>query len=232
MRSWRPLNRASISASFISGKYTTSTRSSGLTQLTGIGCPPDRRADSSERLGFKGGNSSPSRMRSQSPSVYTLTSNSPAAHLSALTHTSAPPIFLVKYEAMAQAVASSHRDLDLQHIWHGNMQHRGLEARPPLEIAGADGCYVVDADGRRYLDAMAGLFCVNVGYGRREIADAVTVQMAQLAYYPLTQSHGAAATLAARLAGLLPEGLGRVFFSNSGSEAVATALKMARPCAL
>lgn len=88
-----------------------------------------------------------------------------------------------------------------------------------------------DAEGHRYLDAMAGLFCVNVGYGRREIVDAVTAQMAQLAYYPLTQSHGPAAKLAARLAGLLPEGIGRVFFSNSGSEAVETALKMARQCA-
>ena len=132
---------------------------------------------------------------------------------------------------MAQAVTSTTRDLDLKHLWHGNLQHRGLEARPPLEIAGADGCYVFDADGRRYLDAMAGLFCVNVGYGRREIVDAVTAQMTRLAYYPLTQSHGPAAQLAGRLAGLLPRGLDRVFFSNSGSEAVETALKMARQCA-
>lgn len=132
---------------------------------------------------------------------------------------------------MAQAVTSTTRDLDLKHLWHGNLQHRGLEARPPLEIAGADGCYVFDAEGRRYLDAMAGLFCVNVGYGRREIVDAVTAQMTRLAYYPLTQSHGPAAQLAGRLAGLLPRGLDRVFFSNSGSEAVETALKMARQCA-
>jgi adenosylmethionine-8-amino-7-oxononanoate aminotransferase len=121
--------------------------------------------------------------------------------------------------------------MDLKHVWHGNMQHRGLEARPPLEIASADGCYVFDADGRGYLDGMAGLFCVNAGYGRREIVDAVAAQMSQLAYYPLTQSHGPAAQLAARLAGLLPKGLERVFFSNSGSEAVETALKMARQCA-
>ena len=132
---------------------------------------------------------------------------------------------------MAQAVTSTTRDLDLKHLWHGNLQHRGLEARPPLEIAGADGCYVFDADGHQYLDAMAGLFCVNVGYGRREIVDAVTAQMTRLAYYPLTQSHGPAAQLAGRLAGLLPRGLDRVFFSNSGSEAVETALKMARQCA-
>jgi adenosylmethionine-8-amino-7-oxononanoate aminotransferase len=132
---------------------------------------------------------------------------------------------------MPSTLTSSNRELDLKHVWHGNMQHRGLEARPPLEIASADGCYVFDADGRRYLDGMAGLFCVNAGYGRREIVDAVTAQMSQLAYYPLTQSHGPAAQLAARLAGLLPKGLERVFFSNSGSEAVETALKMARQCA-
>ena len=132
---------------------------------------------------------------------------------------------------MAQVATTSARDLDLEHVWHGNLQHRGLENRPPLEIVAGDGCYVTDADGRRYLDAMAGLFCVNVGYGRREIVDAVAEQMAQLAYYPLTQSHGPAAKLAGRLAGLLPQGLDRVFFSNSGSEAVETALKMARQCA-
>ncbi len=132
---------------------------------------------------------------------------------------------------MAQAVTSANRELDLKHLWHGNLQHRGLEARPPLEVVSAEGCYVIDADGRRYLDGMAGLFCVNVGYGRREIVDAVAAQMAQLPYYPLTQSHGPAARLAARLAGLLPRGIDRVFFSNSGSEAVETALKMARQCA-
>src|SRR5258708_2262887 len=132
---------------------------------------------------------------------------------------------------MAQAVTSATRDLDLKHLWHGNLQHQGLEARPPLEVASTEGCYVFDADGRRYLDGMAGLFCVNVGYGRREIVDAVATQMTQLAYYPLTQSHGPAARLAARLAGLLPRGIDRVFFSNSGSEAVETALKMARQCA-
>ncbi|HEV2202026.1 MAG TPA: aminotransferase [Bryobacteraceae bacterium] len=129
---------------------------------------------------------------------------------------------------MPQAVTSANRDLDLQHLWHANLQHRGLESRPPLEIASADGCYVFDSEGRRYLDAMAGLFCVNVGYGRQEIVDRVAAQMAQLAYYPLTQSHGPAAQLAGRLAGLLPGGLERVFFTNSGSEAVETALKMAR----
>jgi len=129
---------------------------------------------------------------------------------------------------MNTTIASSNRDLDLQHLWHANTQHRLLQSRPPMEVASAQRCYVFDSEGRRYLDAMAGLFCVNVGYGRQEIVDAVAAQMSQLAFYPLTQSHGPAAQLAGRLAELLPEGLGRVFFTNSGSEAVETALKMAR----
>jgi len=50
---------------------------------------------------------------------------------------------------MAQAVVSTTRDLDLKHLWHGKLQHQGLEARPPLEVASAEGCYVFDAGGRR-----------------------------------------------------------------------------------
>jgi taurine-pyruvate aminotransferase len=122
-------------------------------------------------------------------------------------------------------------EADLRHLWHHSLQHSGLTHHPPLLIERADGCFVWDAEGNRYLDAMAGLWCVNVGYGRKTIADAVYVQMQKLPYSPLTQSHGPAAELAARLAGLLPIGLDRVFFTNSGSEAVETALKMARQCA-
>ena len=129
---------------------------------------------------------------------------------------------------MQDLATSKNTELDLRHVWHGNVQHYGLDARPPLEIDRADGVWVWDVEGRRYLDAMAGLWCVNVGYGRREIVDAVAAQMARMPYYPLSQSHGPAAQLAARLASLLPQELNRVFFLNSGSEAVETALKLAR----
>lgn len=132
---------------------------------------------------------------------------------------------------MTPSTAPSHREKDVKHVWHGNLQHWDLENRRVLEIVSAQGCFVFDAEGRRYLDAMAGLFCVNVGYGRSEIVNAVTEQMTRLPYYPLTQSHPSGAELAARLAQLLPKGLNRVFFTNSGSEAVETALKMARQCA-
>ncbi len=130
---------------------------------------------------------------------------------------------------MATIVSPSvNRELDLKYLWHGNTQHAGLERRPPTEFVRGEGCWIWDADGNRYLDAMAGLWCVNVGYGRREIVDAVAAQMAQLPYYPITQSHAPGAQLAARLAELLPAGLCRAHLVNSGSEAVETALKMAR----
>jgi adenosylmethionine-8-amino-7-oxononanoate aminotransferase len=116
------------------------------------------------------------------------------------------------------------------HLWHHALQHYGLEQNPPLVIDHADGCYIWDSAGQRYLDAMAGLWCVNAGYGRKAIADAVYAQMQRLPYYHLAQSHRPALELASRLAGLLPQGLSRVFFTNSGSEAVETALKMARQC--
>jgi taurine-pyruvate aminotransferase len=116
------------------------------------------------------------------------------------------------------------------HLWHHALQHHGLEEHPPPVVERADGCYVWDSAGNRYLDAMAGLWCVNAGYGRTAIADAVYAQMQRLPYYHLTQSHRPALDLASRLAGLLPRALSRVFFTNSGSEAVETALKMARQC--
>lgn len=129
---------------------------------------------------------------------------------------------------MTPTITASNRDLDLRHLWHGNLQHQGLESRPPLEMVSAQDVWIEDSEGRRYLDAMAGLWCVNVGYGRREIVDAVAEQLARMPYYPLTQSHSPGAKLAGKLATILPEGLERVFFTNSGSEAVETALKLAR----
>ncbi len=101
-------------------------------------------------------------------------------------------------------------------------------AREPLVIREARGCRVTDASGREYLDAMAGLWCVNAGYGRREIADAMAEQAGRLAYY-----HGfaGAATepavrLAAKLLELAPVPMARVFFATSGSEANDTQIKL------
>lgn len=89
------------------------------------------------------------------------------------------------------------------------------------------GSHVYDREGREYLDAAAGLWCVNVGYNRQELIDAAIRQLTTLPYYPLTQSHPAAIALAERLAGLMPH-VPHVYFSNSGSEANEIAFKVVR----
>ncbi len=97
-------------------------------------------------------------------------------------------------------------------------------------IESGDGCYVTERGGRRLLDGLAGLWCVNVGYGRPEIIAAVESQMRQLAYYPsfFNSTTEPAIRLAAKLAELAPNGMGAAMFCNSGSEANETALKLIR----
>ncbi len=99
---------------------------------------------------------------------------------------------------------------------------------PPI-IERGEGCYVWDQQGNRYLDALAGLFTVQVGHGRAELAQAAAKQAAELAYFPIwTFAHPTAIELAARLAALSPGDLNRVFFTTGGSEAVESAWKLAR----
>src|SRR5205823_10907429 len=89
--------------------------------------------------------------------------------------------------------------------------------------------YVWDAAGRRYLDGLSGLFVVQVGHGRTELAEAASKQAAELAYFPLwSYAHPKAIELAERLAALAPGDLNRVFFTTGGGEAVETAWKLAR----
>ncbi|HCK08320.1 MAG: aspartate aminotransferase family protein [Gemmatimonadetes bacterium] len=120
------------------------------------------------------------------------------------------------------------RQQDFDHVWHPMMQHEGMAPGDLMVVVSGDGCEVTDADGKTYLDAYAGIWNVNVGYGRQEIIDAVNVQMQELAFYPQTQISVPAARLAARLAELLPGDLNHLFFVNSGSEANETAIKVAR----
>lgn len=117
--------------------------------------------------------------------------------------------------------------LDLESLWHPMMQHKVYEQKPPKRIDKAIGCYVIDEQGRDYLDAVSGLWCVNVGYGRRELAQVAYAQMVELSYLPLVLSHSPAINLAAKLLELL-EFEGKVHFSNSGSEANEVAFKIAR----
>ena len=115
-----------------------------------------------------------------------------------------------------------------EHLWHPLLQHQTLQQRDLMVIEKGQGTTITDADGRQYLDAYAGLWNVNVGYGREEIARAVYEQMQRLPFYPLSQINEPAARLAAKLAELLPGDLQHIFYANSGSEANETAFKIAR----
>ncbi len=116
---------------------------------------------------------------------------------------------------------------DLESYWMPFTANRQFKAKPRLVVA-AEGMHYRTADGHQVLDGTAGLWCVNCGHARREIADAVHRQALSLDYAPAFQmGHPAVFEAASRLAALLPGDLDRVFFCNSGSEAVDTALKIA-----
>ena len=105
--------------------------------------------------------------------------------------------------------------------------NRQFKAAPRL-LSAASGMYYTRDDGRRVLDGTAGLWCVNAGHGRAEIADAVADQLRTLDYAPSFQmGHPLAFRFAERLAAIAPAGLDRIFFTGSGSESVDTALKIA-----
>jgi beta-alanine--pyruvate transaminase len=112
-------------------------------------------------------------------------------------------------------------------FWMPFTANRQFKANPRL-LARAEGMYYWDTSGREVLDGVAGLWCVNAGHGRREITEAVTKQLATMDYAPTFQmGHPIAFELANRLAKIAPPGLDRIFFTNSGSESVDTALKIA-----
>ena len=121
-------------------------------------------------------------------------------------------------------VNSEKNESEFQYVWHHMVQHQGYH---PLVIERGEGSMVYTADGREFLDAAAGLWCVNVGYGRTELVKAAMKQMSTLPYYPLVQSHPAALALGERLGELLPK-VPHFYFSNSGSEANETAFKIVR----
>ena len=115
----------------------------------------------------------------------------------------------------------------LDAFWMPFTANRQFKASPRL-LARAEGMYYWTPDGRQVLDAVAGLWCVNAGHGRREITAAVTKQLGVMEFAPAFQmGHPIAFELANRLAHIAPPGLDRIFFTNSGSESVETALKIA-----
>ena len=123
----------------------------------------------------------------------------------------------------------SHAELieqSLDTLWRPFTQH-ALGQKPMVLVEG-HGYLVTDADGNEYVDGMAGLWCVNVGYGQERLIAAATQQLRMLPYTPATRPAPPSLELAVRLAEVLPGRLNHLQFLNSGSEAVETALKIAR----
>lgn len=130
--------------------------------------------------------------------------------------------------ATDQTDAASRRASARRHLGPHFTRRDQWQADFPI-YTGGEGCYLIEADGRRYLDGLAGLFCVNMGHGRADIADAGARQLRQLAYSTnWAAAHDPAIRAAELIAELTPGDLDTTFFVNSGSEAVETAIKFVR----
>ncbi len=122
------------------------------------------------------------------------------------------------------------QDLDRSHHLHPFTDFKALGEEGSRIITHAEGIYIHDSEGNRILDAMAGLWCVNLGYGREELVEAATAQLRELPYYNsfFKTTHPPAIKLAEKLVQLAPAHINRVFFTGSGSEANDTVLRMVR----
>ncbi|MDO8188164.1 aspartate aminotransferase family protein [Conexibacter sp. JD483] len=133
------------------------------------------------------------------------------------------------------ATANTTSGLDLQqaardHLWMHFTRMSAYRDAPVPIIERGEGCYLYDTNGKRYLDALAGLFAVQIGYGYgEEIGAAADAQLRELPYYTnWSYAHPRSIELATKVAELAPEGLNRVFFTSGGSESVESAWKLAR----
>jgi adenosylmethionine-8-amino-7-oxononanoate aminotransferase len=116
-----------------------------------------------------------------------------------------------------------------EHLWMHFTRLSSYDDAPVPVIVRGEGARVYDAEGRSYLDGLAGLFTVQAGYGRTELAEAAYMQSVQLPFFPIwSYAHPPAIELAERLAGYAPDGLGKVFFTSGGGDAVETAWKLAK----
>lgn len=122
------------------------------------------------------------------------------------------------------------QDLSRRHLLAPFTDYRQLNEKGARIITRAEGVHLWDSEGQRILDGMAGLWCVNVGYGREELVEAASRQMRELPYYNLffQTAHPPALELAKAIAELAPEGMNHVFFTGSGSEANDTVLRLVR----
>jgi adenosylmethionine-8-amino-7-oxononanoate aminotransferase len=136
--------------------------------------------------------------------------------MAATPQTEAPPVDL--------------QEMARRHLWmhFTRMGAYGPDQEMPI-ITRAEGCYVWDEHGNRYLDGLSALFSVNAGHGREELGEAMAAQVRELDFVTIwSYAHPRAIELAGKIASLAPGDLNRVFFVNSGSEAVESALKLAR----
>ena len=119
---------------------------------------------------------------------------------------------------------------DAAHFLHPFTDHKALAAKGSRIITRADGIHLWDSDGNRILDAMSGLWCVNVGYGQRALIDAATHQLETLPFYNafFQTATPPAIALAEKIASLAPEGFEHVFFTGSGSEGNDTVVRLVR----
>ncbi len=122
------------------------------------------------------------------------------------------------------------QDLAKRHLWmHFTRMSAYDDAHEVPILVRGEGCYVYDEHGKRYLDGLSALFCVNIGHGRADIAQAGADQAKELGFFTnWSYAHPPAIELAARIASLAPGDLNRVFFTSGGSEAVESALKLCR----
>jgi putrescine---pyruvate transaminase len=124
----------------------------------------------------------------------------------------------------------SWRDLDARHHLHPFTDHKSLRTQGSRIIVRGQGVYIYDSEGQEILDGMAGLWCVNVGYGRKELAEIAAQQMLTLPYYNnfFRCTNDQAVTLAHKLTQLAPSHINNVFFASSGSESNDTVIRLVR----
>jgi adenosylmethionine-8-amino-7-oxononanoate aminotransferase len=132
-------------------------------------------------------------------------------------------------EEAARTERSSLQELGRRHLWMHFTRMSAYEDHEIPIITRGEGCYVYDEHGNRYLDGLSALFCVNIGHGRADVVQAGADQAKELGFFTnWSYAHPRAIELAARIAELAPGDLNRVFFTSGGSEAVESALKLAR----
>src|SRR5437588_6103573 len=135
----------------------------------------------------------------------------------------------LEFTTPADRGGSELQDLAKRHLWmHFTRMGAYADHEVPIIVRG-EGCYVFDEHGKRYLDGLSALFCVNAGHGRAELGEAAARQAGELGFYTnWSYAHPRAIELAAKVAALAPGDLNRVFFTSGGSEAVESAWKLAR----